>query len=78
MNNIKTSFLIQDLEALSGIKAHTIRIWEKRYGILDPERLGRNVRTYSLQDLQKFWLLFYIYYKNTPNLQEFMDILSGL
>ena len=53
MNKIKDSFLIQDLENLSGIKAHTIRIWEKRYGLLSPIRLNRNIRKYSLLDLQK-------------------------
>ena len=53
MNKIKDSFLIQDLETLSGIKAHTIRIWEKRYNLLNPERLNRNIRKYSLTDLQK-------------------------
>jgi DNA-binding transcriptional MerR regulator len=53
MNEIKDSFLIQDLENLSGIKAHTIRIWEKRYGLLTPTRLNRNIRKYSLLDLQK-------------------------
>lgn len=53
MNKIKSSFLIQDLEILSGIKAHTLRIWEKRYDLLQPNRLNRNIRTYSLEDLQK-------------------------
>jgi len=53
MNKIKDSFLIQDLENLSGIKAHTIRIWEKRYALLTPTRLNRNIRKYSLLDLQK-------------------------
>jgi len=53
MNKIKDSFLIQDLVNLSGIKAHTIRIWEKRYGLLTPTRLNRNIRKYSLLDLQK-------------------------
>lgn len=52
-NNIKNSFTIQDLELLCGIKAHTIRIWEKRYDLLNPERLNRNIRVYSLADLQK-------------------------
>lgn len=53
LNKIQTSFRIQDLEVLSGIKAHTIRIWEKRYGLLKPQRLGRNIRVYSLLDLQR-------------------------
>lgn len=53
MNTIKTSFSIKDLENLSGIKAHTIRIWEKRYNLLVPERTETNIRTYNLRSLQK-------------------------
>jgi DNA-binding transcriptional MerR regulator len=53
INSVKNSFSILDLEILSGIKAHTIRAWEKRYSILNPTRLSRNVRVYSLPDLQK-------------------------
>tara|TARA_B100000809_G_scaffold266900_1_gene332746 strand:- start:37146 stop:38039 length:894 start_codon:yes stop_codon:yes gene_type:complete len=53
MNNIKDSFFIQDLEVFTGIKAHTIRIWEKRYNLLTPTRLNRNIRKYDLLDLQK-------------------------
>ena len=53
INKIQHSFSIQDLEILSGIKAHTIRIWEKRYSLLNPTRLNRNIRVYSLIDLQK-------------------------
>lgn len=53
MNNIKNSFSIKDLENLSGIKAHTIRIWEKRYNLLEPERTDTNIRTYNLENLQK-------------------------
>lgn len=50
---IKTSFSIKDLENLSGVKAHTIRIWEKRYSILEPERTDSNIRTYNVANLQK-------------------------
>ncbi|WP_298224444.1 MerR family transcriptional regulator [Flavobacterium sp.] len=53
MNNIKNSFSIKDLENLSGIKAHTIRIWEKRYNVLEPSRTDTNIRLYDLQSLQK-------------------------
>ena len=53
INKIQNSFRIQDLEVLSGIKAHTIRIWEKRYNLLNPARLNRNIRVYSILDLQK-------------------------
>ena len=53
MNNIKNVFSIKDLENLSGIKAHTIRIWEKRYDVLQPMRTDTNIRLYSLSSLQK-------------------------
>lgn len=53
MNNIKTIFSIKDLENLTGIKAHTIRIWEKRYQLLEPERTDTNIRFYNLSHLQK-------------------------
>ncbi len=52
-NNVKSVFSIKDLENLSGIKAHTIRIWEKRYNILVPMRTDTNIRLYDLQSLQK-------------------------
>ncbi|WP_439128768.1 MerR family transcriptional regulator [Polaribacter sp.] len=53
MNNIKQDFTIKDLENISGIKAHTIRIWEKRYGLLEPQRTDTNIRFYSHSNLQK-------------------------
>ncbi|NUY81983.1 MerR family transcriptional regulator [Flavobacterium sp. MAH-1] len=53
MNNIKTKFSIKDLENLSGIKAHTIRIWEKRYDILRPMRTDTNIRYYDSDNLKK-------------------------
>ncbi|CAD0002691.1 MULTISPECIES: MerR family transcriptional regulator [Flavobacterium] len=53
INNIKTVFSIKDLENLSGIKAHTIRIWEKRYNVLEPMRTDTNIRLYNLASLQK-------------------------
>ncbi|MBJ7880530.1 MerR family transcriptional regulator [Gelidibacter salicanalis] len=53
MNNIKTIFSIKDLENLTGIKAHTIRIWEKRYELLTPERTDTNIRFYNLSHLKK-------------------------
>ena len=53
MNNIKSFFTIRDLENISGVKAHTIRIWEKRYTLFQPERTSTNIRYYSPQNLQK-------------------------
>ena len=48
-----TTYSIKDLEVLSGIKAHTIRIWEKRYNLLNPERTETNIRYYTDDDLRK-------------------------
>jgi DNA-binding transcriptional MerR regulator len=47
------NYTIKDLERLSGIKAHTIRIWEKRYGLVEPERTLTNIRTYCDAELRK-------------------------
>lgn len=48
-----TQYAIKDLERLSGIKAHTLRIWELRYGILKPERSCTNIRCYTPEDLKR-------------------------
>lgn len=61
MNNILTTFSIKDLENLSGIKAHTIRIWEKRYEILEPERTDTNIRLYNLKNLTKLLNVTFLY-----------------
>ncbi|MBR9919850.1 MAG: MerR family transcriptional regulator [Bacteroidetes bacterium] len=45
-------YSISDLEKLSGIKAHTIRVWEQRYGIINPERTETNIRYYKDEDLK--------------------------
>ncbi|MFZ1455901.1 MAG: MerR family transcriptional regulator, partial [Saprospiraceae bacterium] len=47
------AYSIKDLESLSGVKAHTLRIWEKRYGIIQPNRTETNIRYYKDEDLQK-------------------------
>lgn len=60
MNNIKSNFSIKDLEHLTGIKAHTIRIWEKRYDLLHPYRTDTNIRTYSLSSFQKLLNISYL------------------
>ena len=46
-------FSISDLEQLSGIKAHTIRMWEQRYDLLKPVRTATNIRMYSEDDLRR-------------------------
>ena len=48
MNN----FTIKDIENLSGIKAHTIRIWEQRYSFLKPQRTETNIRYYSSDEVR--------------------------
>ena len=47
-----TTFSIKDLEHLSGIKAHTIRIWEQRYELVKPKRTDTNIRFYDDKDLK--------------------------
>jgi len=47
------SFTIKDLENLSGIKAHTLRIWEQRYSFLKPSRTFTNIRYYGNEELKK-------------------------
>lgn len=46
-------YSIKDLEKLSGIKAHTLRIWEKRYNLVEPKRTETNIRYYDDNDLKK-------------------------
>ncbi|MDO9000472.1 MAG: MerR family transcriptional regulator [Bacteroidota bacterium] len=50
---MSSKYSIKDLERLSGIKAHTLRIWEQRYNILHPERTDTNIRFYNGNDLRK-------------------------
>jgi len=47
-----SNYSIRDLEQLSGIKAHTLRIWEQRYNIIQPKRTDTNIRLYDDQDLK--------------------------
>ncbi|WP_308991260.1 MerR family transcriptional regulator [Mariniflexile litorale] len=60
MNNIKVNFSIKDLENLTGVKAHTIRIWEKRYNLLSPNRSDTNIRNYNISSLQKLLNISYL------------------
>jgi DNA-binding transcriptional MerR regulator len=46
-------YSINDLERLTGIKAHTLRIWEQRYNILHPKRTSTNIRFYNNSDLKR-------------------------
>lgn len=58
---IKTQFSIKDLENLSKVKAHTIRIWEKRYNLLEPNRTDTNIRRYDLDNLKKLLNVTFLY-----------------
>ncbi|WP_224489556.1 MerR family transcriptional regulator [Robertkochia flava] len=73
MNNVKVNFSIKDLENLSGIKAHTIRIWEKRYNLLSPNRTDTNIRYYSLKSLQKL-LNITLLYNNGYKISKIAEI----
>lgn len=50
---MKKTYTIKDLELISGIKAHTIRIWEKRYNLIEPHRTSTNIRYYTDEDIKK-------------------------
>lgn len=54
---IRKELSIKDLEALSGIKAHTIRVWEQRYQIITPKRTPTNIRTYTNEDLRTILII---------------------
>jgi DNA-binding transcriptional MerR regulator len=54
-------YKIKDLETLTGIKAHTLRVWEKRYGLLSPARTETKIRTYSDEDLVKLLNIAILY-----------------
>ena len=59
--HVKTQFSIKDLENLSGVKAHTIRIWEKRYNLLEPTRTDTNIRKYDMVNLKKLLNVTFLY-----------------
>jgi DNA-binding transcriptional MerR regulator len=55
-------FTIKDIEQLTGIRAHTLRVWEQRYGILAPDREGRKHRAYSAEGLKKALRVAQVYH----------------
>lgn len=63
------TFSIKDIEAVSGIRCHTLRIWEQRYGILAPKRTDSNIRFYDDEDL-KFILNISILNKHGYKISE--------
>lgn len=79
------TYSIKDLERLSGIKAHTIRIWEQRYHLIQPRRTDTNIRLYSDDDLVRLMnvaILNQHGYKISKIAQlkdpQFLDILSEI
>lgn len=56
-------YSIKDMESMSGVKAHTIRIWEKRYGIIKPKRTETNIRYYTDKDLRHLLNVCILYKK---------------
>lgn len=56
------SFTIRDIENLSGIKAHTLRIWEHRYNFMTPKRKESNHRFYDNEDLKHILRISYLYH----------------
>lgn len=56
-------YSISDLSGLTGIKAHTLRVWEKRYGLLRPRRTEGNVRYYEDEDLRHLLMVVALYQK---------------
>jgi DNA-binding transcriptional MerR regulator len=57
---MKSTYSIKDLERLSGIKAHTIRIWEQRHKIIEPKRTDTNIRFYCDDDLRRLLNVSYL------------------
>ena len=57
------SFTIRDMENLCGIRAHTLRAWEQRYGFLPPKRKPGNHRIYDAEDLKYLLRISYLYHK---------------
>jgi len=58
-------YSIKDMESLSGVKAHTIRIWEKRYNIIQPKRTKTNIRYYTDDDLKQLLNVCILYRNGT-------------
>lgn len=67
---------IKDIEHLSGIKAHTLRIWEKRYNIIEPKRTVTNIRYYDDNDLKRI-LNISILNKNGYKISKIADFTNN-
>lgn len=72
-------YSIRDLEKLSGVKAHTIRIWEKRYDLVNPRRTKTNIRYYTDEDLRHILNVCFLYrrgYKISKIAQMSIEVLK--
>lgn len=72
---ITQKYSIKDLEQITGIKAHTIRIWEKRFNLFTPDRTSTNIRFYSDEDLKKL-LNILILYRQGIKISKLADLSS--
>lgn len=57
------SYSIKDLEKLTGVKAHTIRIWEQRYNLIAPQRTETNIRFYSDEEAKRLLKIAALYHQ---------------
>ncbi|MBS2098916.1 MerR family transcriptional regulator [Carboxylicivirga linearis] len=69
-------YSIKDLEKISGIKAHTIRIWERRYKLIEPQRTSTNIRFYNDDDLKRI-LNVSILNQNGFKISKIADLTEG-
>jgi MerR family transcriptional regulator, light-induced transcriptional regulator len=75
-----STFSIKDIENLTGIRSHTIRIWEQRYDLVKPRRTDTNIRFYDDEDLRTFLNIAILYkagYKISAIAQHSPEQLSG-
>ena len=59
------SYSIKDLEKLTGVKAHTIRIWEQRYKLISPQRTETNIRFYTDEEAKRLLKVAALYHQGT-------------
>lgn len=56
------NFSIRQIELLTGIKSHTLRIWEQRYDFFKAQRKESNLRFYTNEDLKKLLCISFLYH----------------
>ncbi|WP_236974509.1 MerR family transcriptional regulator [Membranihabitans maritimus] len=70
------NYSISDLETITGIKAHTLRVWEKRYGVIEPKRTPSNIRYYNEADMKKL-LDIVLLYNNGFKISQIASLTSS-